>query len=97
MTKLEELRVQAQSDPDYQNKDGSISTSGLKCLMKEYAELYARKCLIVAMNNATILHNSQPTRDRIYYIEAYSSSPKERVFQVNPDSILNIKLPEHEN
>lgn len=91
MTKIEEIKyavLEVTGATDYED-----------CIdqcMKEYAEVYARKVLEVAMNNATILYNGQSTRDRIYYIEAYDSSRKEQTFQVDPDSILNIKLPEHE-
>jgi len=53
---------------------------GLEEAMKEYAEYYARKVLEVAIREANVIDVSWGAGE----------------CEVDPDSIINIKLPEHE-
>lgn len=68
MTKIEEIfkKYDVCIQPNY---------PPLRRMMKEYAEIYAKKVLEVAAKNAELLETDG---------------------DVDKDSILNIKLPEHE-
>ncbi len=52
--------------------------------MKEYAEIYASRCLEIAADNAEC--------DDV----SYKNGDSYPMFEVNKNSIINIDLPEHE-
>lgn len=58
----------------------------IKHIMLEYAELYAQKCLEVAATSATTMVWPNIQQGYAPYMET----------KVDPNSILNIKLPPHE-
>ena len=63
--------------------------------MKEYAEVYSKQVLKIAAENATILENGKSTEQQRIIWEAYNSSRSDIEYEVNKNSILNIKLPQH--
>lgn len=73
------------------NSDGFVTfeRENLKVVIKEYAEWYAYKCLKIAAENAT----GTPAYD---YSNPYTVILLEDKVNINENSILNIKLPEHE-
>lgn len=81
MTKIEEL-IQKHVDPHVFIK----GYGGLEDAMKEYAEYYTRKCLEIVAKEASADFEC---------IGAVLGAENVYPF-VDKDSILNIKLPEHE-
>lgn len=79
MTKINEL---IDSIWDF---DG-YSAPHIRRIMKEYAEIYAEKCLEIAAENATC--------DELFRYGKYDQ--EEVYFEVNYKSITNITLPPHE-
>ena len=55
-------------------------------MMKEYAEYFAKKCLEIAAKEVTFEYEEY-YRDGDYYMD---------IVGIDSDSILNIKLPEHD-
>lgn len=87
MTKIEEIAFKY-TKSDYYNQQ-TFSFLDVISAMKEYAEYYAEKCLEVAAENAT----GTPMYD---YSNPYTTILLEDRVNINFDSILNIKLPDHE-
>lgn len=82
MTKIEELIDSLGNQYDWD--DIQVSQ-----IMREYAEFYAKKCLEIAAENAT----GTPKYD---FSNPYTSTLIEDSVNIDENSILNIKLPEHE-
>ena len=76
MTKIEEILFKYIKGESYTQQMFSIQD--LIVAMKEYSEIYAQKCLIIAADEADVIE--------------YGG----RGCHVDKNSILNIKLPEHE-
>ncbi len=73
-----------------------IQTKSTPELMKEYAEWYAIKCLKVAAENADIRKEFTMGfgDSNVYFVS--ETEENGYIMSVNKESILNIKLPEHE-
>jgi len=78
MKTIEEIIQKNELEFDEYTNKTIIRKDELILIMKEYAELYAKKCLEIAAENANIF----------YDVGGYN--------YVDSGSILNIKLPEHE-
>jgi len=73
-----------------------FSREGIAEIMKQYAEYYAKKCLEIAAENATLLDDGKPTGQQRIIWEAYNTSRSDIEYEVNKKSITDINLPEHE-
>lgn len=84
MTKLEEILKEifpSIAGYTYDHKDI------IELKLREYAEFYAKKCLEIAANEAEVM-------EEWFYNRA---DDEDHRWVINKDSILNIKLPDHDN
>lgn len=82
MTKLEEILEKNRLKTDHY-ADQEFEAYGIVSIesaMKEYAEFYAKKCLEIAAKEANFMFTGDGPED----------------YEIDKDSILNIKLPEHD-
>lgn len=77
-------------------EDQLFSRDGITEIMKQYAEYYAKRCLEIAAENATLLDDGKPTGQQKIIWEAYNTSRSDIEYEVNKKSITDINLPEHE-
>jgi hypothetical protein len=91
MSNIKEL-IQKHVDPHVFIK----GYEGLEDAMKEYAETYVKKCLVEAARNVRILDDGRDTEQAYVVIDAYDHFKRDKEFRVDIDSILTLKLPEHE-
>lgn len=89
MSKIKKLISTVWNKTDSNEHIYDIYVSEIEDLMKSYAEYYAKKCLEIAADNAT----GTPIYD---YSNPYTAILLEDKVNIDVDSILNIKLPEHE-
>lgn len=88
MTKLEEILEKNRLKTDHY-ADQEFSDYGLfsvEAAMKEYSEWYAKKCLEIAAEEADVM-------EEWFYNRV---DDEDHRWVINKDSILNIKLPEHD-
>jgi len=88
MTKLEEIIYNYGLD----DKDGDFEES-----IKEYAEWYAKECLKIAAISAKLRVQGIISLEEYYSDHIYSNDGLQDLYvDINVNSILNIKLPEHD-
>ncbi len=96
MTKIEEIIERSQKLTDHY-ADQEFDFQQVEKMMKEYAETYARKVLGIAARNVNILDNGTNTGQAYVVVDAYDHFKRDKEFRVDIDSILTLKLPEHED
>lgn len=88
MTKLEEILEKNRLKTDHY-ADQEFEAYGIisiESAMKEYAERFAKECLEIAANEADVM-------EEWFYNRA---DDEDHRWVINKDSILNIKLPDHD-
>lgn len=88
VTKIKEIIYTHKLDANRRYKDGSFSSA-----MKEYAEWYAKKCLKIAAEQA-LLKKEFTMGEAVYFTQ--ETEENNYMMTVSKDSILNIKLPDHD-
>jgi len=74
-------------------KDGSITSA-----MEEYAEWYAKECLKIAAISARLRVQGVTTLEEYNTDHVYSNDGLQDLYaDIDVNSILNIKLPDHDN
>lgn len=71
-------------------------------MMKEYAEYFAKECLKIAAEKASCslyiksVHKKKDKYKKVEDGESWNIMDYKQMSKVDKDSILNIKLPEHD-
>jgi len=93
MNKIKEIIHNHKLDANRRYKDGSITSA-----MIEYAEWYAKECLKIAAISAKLRVQGVTSLEEYKTDHIYSNDGQQDLFvDIDVDSILNIKLPKHDN
>lgn len=99
MTKLEEILEKNRLKTDHY-ADQEFETYGIisiESAMKEYAEFYAKECLKIAAVCARLSVQGVTSLEEYKTDHIYSNDGLQDLYvDIDKDSILNIKLPEHD-
>lgn len=89
MTKFEEVIAKYNYDND--------SFLSIKSMMRDYAEWYAKECLKIAAISARLRVQGVTSLEKYNTDHIYSNDGLQDLYiDIDIDSILNIKLPEHD-
>lgn len=92
MTKIKEIIHTYNLDANRRYKNGSFTSA-----MKEYATWYAKECLKIAAISARLRVRGVTSLEEYYSDHIYSNDGLQDFYVgIDVDSILNIKLPDHD-